>query len=106
MINVMEEGFEEVTILGKPALFTSLRLDRATVPPGYFVSEVQDDGQGEVTILARHIMVHHWGSLITRDEIELPGSGYLDINPDDLSFGIGGCRRMKDFMEKYPPSMG
>jgi hypothetical protein len=36
--NAMTEDFEE---LGKPALFTSLRIDRNTVPRGYHLYEVR-----------------------------------------------------------------
>ncbi len=106
LFNAMEIGYEEVTILGKPALFTSLRLDRSTVPSGYYVYEVQDDGQGDAVLVARYIMVQHMGSLITRDKIDLPDSDYLDIEPDDLSFTFDGCRCMVDFMGKYPPNSG
>ena len=103
--NAMEESFEEVTILEKPALFTSIRIDRGTVPQGYHLYEVRhdDDCQGDAVQIARGIMVNHWGSLITREEIALPPDGYLDIEPEDLNYGAGECRSMNDFMEKYPP---
>jgi hypothetical protein len=102
--NATEEPFEEVTILDMPALFTSLRLDRATVPAGYHVYEVRhdDDHHGDAVQIARDIMVNHWGSLITRDEIKLPDDGYLDIEPDALNFCNGDCDSMSSFMEKYP----
>lgn len=101
--NAMEEDFEEVTILDKPALFTSVRIDRNTVPRDYHLYEVRhdDDCQGDAVQIARGIMVNHWGTLITRDEIKLPADGYLDINPDDLNFAAGNCRSMKEFMEQY-----
>lgn len=102
--NAMEESFEEVTILDMPALFTSLRIDRNTVPVGYHVYEVRhdDDHQGDAVQIARAIMVNHWGSLITRDEITLPDGKYRDIDPDALNFVDGDCRCMSDFMKKYP----
>jgi hypothetical protein len=98
------ESFEEVTILDKPALFTPIRIDRNTVPRGYHLYEVRhdDDCQGDAVQIARGIMVNHWGTLITRDEIKLPPDGYLDIEPDALNYGTGVCRSMSDYMEKYP----
>jgi hypothetical protein len=103
-VNAMEEIFEEVTILNIPALFISLRIDRRTVPAGYHVYEVRhdDDCQGDAVQIAQGIMVNHWGSLITRDEIALPDGKYLDIDPDALVFAPNDCRCMSDFMEKYP----
>lgn len=101
----MEETFDEVTILGKPALFTCIRIERSTVPKGYQLYEVRhdDDCRGDAVQIARGIMVNHWGSLITREEIKLPSDGRLDIEPEDLNYGCGDCHTMKDFMEKYPP---
>jgi hypothetical protein len=101
--NALTEDFEEVTILDKPALFTPLRIDRSTVPHGYYLYEVRhdDDCSGDAVQIARNIYVNHWGSLITRDEIALP-DGFLDIEPEDLNYGTGDCRSMRDFMAKYP----
>ena len=103
--NAMKEDFEEVTILNKPALFTSIRIDRSTIPRGYHLYEVRhdDDCQGDAVQIARGIMVNHWGTLITREEIKLPSDGYLDIEPEALNYDTGGCHNMKEFMEKYPP---
>lgn len=101
--NAMTEDFEEVTILGKPALCTPLRIERSTVPDGFHLYEVRhdDDCQGDVVQIARSIIVNHWGSLITQDEINLPADGYLDIEPDDLNYGVGDCRSMKEAMAQW-----
>jgi len=101
--NAMTEDFQEATILGKPALFTPVRIDRSTLPHGYHLYEVRhdDDCQGDAVQIARNIYVNHWGSLITRDEITLL-DGFLDIEPDDLNYSVGDCRSMGDFMAKYP----
>jgi hypothetical protein len=100
----MRESYEEATILGQPALFTPIRIDRSTVPRGYHLYEVRhdDDCKGDAVQIARNIMVNHWGSLVTRDEIKLPSDGYLDIEPEDLNYDTGDCRSMKAFMAQYP----
>ena len=97
--------FEEVTILGKPAMFTPLRVERNIVPHGYYAYDVRhdDECQGFAVELGRCIVVNHWGTLITNDEIKLDRNGHLIIEPGDLSYGTGDCRNMKDYMEKYPP---
>ena len=103
-VNAMEEQFEEVTLLDKPALFTPLRIIRDTVPAGYHLYEVRhdDDGRGDAVQIARGILVNHWSSLITADEIELPADGYLDIDPEALNYSTGSCGTLQEFMEKYP----
>jgi hypothetical protein len=102
--NAMTEDFEEVTILDKPALFTPLRIDRSTVPNGYYLYEVRhdDDCRGNAVQLAGNIYVNHWGSLITQDEITLEADGFLDIEPEDLNYSSGDCRSVTEFLTKYP----
>ena len=34
--NAMTERYEEITVCGKPALFTSIRIKRDTVPDGLY----------------------------------------------------------------------
>lgn len=103
--NAITENFEEITILDKPALFTPLRIDRDTVPGGYYLYEVRhdDDCRGDAVQIARNIYVNHWGSLIMRDELAIP-DGILDIEPDDLNYGTGDCRSVRDFVTKHPPT--
>lgn len=92
----MTTDFEEVTIFGKPALFTPIRIDHSTVPVGFYLYEVRhdDDCQGDAVQIAQSIAVNHWGSLVTKDEIQLSADGYLDIEPEDLNYGTGDCRNM------------
>jgi len=102
--DAVTESFVEVTILGRPALFTPGRIDRSTVPQGYHLYEIRhdDDCQGDAVHVARTIAVNHWGSIITSEEIPFPSNGYLDIEPEDLKYGAGGCRTMDDFIAMYP----
>ena len=41
--NAMEERFEEIEVLGKPALFHDMRLERNTIPKGLYLYEVRYD---------------------------------------------------------------
>jgi len=102
----MKETFEEVSIFGKPALFTPIRINRNTVPEGCYLYEIRhdDDGKGDAVQIARNIAVNHLGSLIARHEINLPSDGYLDIEPDDLKYNTGNCRNVEDYVKKYPPN--
>ena len=79
--HAMEETYSEIRVLGKPALFHDLRIDRSTVPRGLYLYEVRsdDDGRGDPVQIAKGIMVNHWGTILTREPIKLPADGYLDI---------------------------
>lgn len=104
--NVMTAAFEEVSVYGKPALFTSLRVDRSTVPDGLYLYELRhaDEDWGDPCHLARSILVNHYGTVLTREPIQLPVEGWLNLNPSDFYFSDGGCRTAAAFQEKYPVS--
>lgn len=104
--NAMDEQYEEIKVLGKPALFHGMRIDRSTVPRGLYLYEVRhdDDDFGNPVQIARGIMVNHFGSIITHEPIKLPPDGHLNIDPEkDWDYAGGDCRTVKEFMEKYPP---
>lgn len=58
--------FERVEVFGKPALFTDLRVDRATVPEGYHIYDVRgsDYDSGKLNTLEHHVYVNHAGTVI------------------------------------------
>lgn len=104
--NAMDEQYEEIKVLGKPALFHDMRIDPSTVPRGLYLYEVRhdDDGFGDPVQIARGILVNHFGSIITQEPIKLPSDGHLNIDPEkDWAYVGGDCRTVKEFMEKYPP---
>lgn len=104
MYNAMKEEFEEITILDKPAILTSVRIDRCTVPSGYHLYNIHRDDLafGGAYNVARTVTESHWGSIITRDKIELPHTGQLKIEPEALQYDTGDCQSMMEFMEKFP----
>ena len=83
-VNVGTARFEEVEILGIPALFTTLRVDRSTIPKGMYAYDMQTDPEdwSQPCLLGRHIAVEHFGTVLTASPIHLPEKGYLDLSPD------------------------
>ena len=45
IFNAMTEHYEEITVCGKPALFTSIRIKRDTVPDGLYTYDVRHDDE-------------------------------------------------------------
>ena len=43
--DAMTEHYEEITVCGKPALFTSIRIKRDTVPEGLYAYDVRHDDE-------------------------------------------------------------
>jgi len=99
----MTETFDEVILFdNKPALFTNARIDRNTVPHGYYAYDLRHGDRGNAVEIARFVGANHFGTVITRDPIKVPSDGQR-MKSRDLNFAGGDSRDMKSFMEKYPP---
>ena len=75
--HAMTEPYEEITVCGKPALFTSIRIKRDTVPDGLYTYDVRHDDEcrGIPCEIAPFVMVNHWGTIIPAEPLELPDDG-------------------------------
>lgn len=96
--------FESVEILGIPALFTTRRVDRSTIPKGMYAYDMQtsEEDWSQPCLLARHITVEHFGTIITASPIPLPTTGYHDLKTGDFALGSGGERMtVAEFEEKW-----
>ena len=104
--DVKKLAYQEVTILGKPALFTECRIDRATVPEGVYRYEMRhaDEDWSEPVTLSRSIVVNYYGTVLTREPFQLPVEGWTTLESDSLVFRDGGCRTLAEFQQKYPVS--
>ena len=63
-VDARKEHYEAVEILGIPGLFTTLRVDRTTIPKGVYAYDTQTSEQdwSQPCLLARHITVEHFGT--------------------------------------------
>ncbi len=107
--NAMTETFEEVTVLDRPMLFMCGRIDRSTVPKGLYVYEVRhdDDQRGDPVEIAEHILVNHWGTLLSSRPIRLLGAPggkpYRLIDPDGDWNYEGVTSTVRQYLERHPP---
>lgn len=86
-LNAATERFEAVEIFGIPGLFATERVNRETVPPGMYAYDMQTSAEdwSQPALLARWIMVEHYGTVLTASPIPLPTGGYLDLKPGDFA---------------------
>lgn len=98
MENANKEKFELVMIDDIPALFTCLRIDRNSIPEGLFGYDVRhdDSGQGIACEIAPFVLVNHWGTVITKQEIPLENKSYFP--KDDINY-LGLNMTLKDFVQ-------
>lgn len=93
MVDAKKETFELAMLDAYPVLFTSARVDLKTVPKDLFCYDVRhdDDGQGIACEVKPHVLVNHWGTVLSKEEIpmEEDGSYYpredLDYSGESLT---------------------
>ena len=103
-VDARKEHYEAVEILGIPGLFTTLRVDRATIPKGVYAYDMQTSEQdwSQPCLLARHITVEHFGTVLTASPVPIPPNGYLDLSPGDFEGQFCGERMtLADFEAKW-----
>jgi len=69
----LANGMEIVLVNNKPYLFTNMRIDRSSIPEGWFAYDVRESegGAGDFCEILRYVLVNHWGTVIGMDELPL-----------------------------------
>ena len=101
-VNARTEEFEHLELFDKPALFTNGRIDRATVPEGWYAYDFRgsDDDPGELYVIEeREVVVNHSGTVLLPEKLEFPKSGRLDAE-DALGF-VGDSLTLDQFCQKH-----
>lgn len=95
------EGFE---LFGRDVLFTGARIDRDTLPRGIYAYDLRHgDDDGVPCTLEKHVVVNHFGTVLTNRPFSLPKEGYKRIGEEDYSFsGLPECL-LEDYMKTHPP---
>ena len=72
--DAMTEDFENIELFEKPALFSSFRIDRSTVPDGWFCYDVRgsDYDPGRLATLEVKVGVNHAGTILSPEKINFP----------------------------------
>lgn len=87
-MDIHKTRFEAVEICGVPALFTVERVRRSELPNGIFAYDMQtsEEDWSQPCLLACHITVEHYGTVLTGQRIDLPENGYRGLTADDFSW--------------------
>ena len=98
-VNASTEEFQH---LDKYALFTNVRIDRSTVPDGWYCYDFRgsDDDPGELHYIEESVAVNHAGSILMPEKLELPASGRLDAR-DAFGFLDEGEMTLHEFCEVH-----
>lgn len=101
-INVMEEEFEVVEVLGQEVLFTEFRVDPATVPEGVYCYELRhgDDDSFPATI-EKKVAVNYFGAILLTKELTFE-KDYISLTYNNFSF-TKEKMTMKEFRQEPQP---
>ena len=101
-INANEADYEKFEVLGHDALFTSLRIDRKTLPEGLYAYDLRDcdDCTGDPCQLKNYVMVNHWGTVVVREPIEGADEG-IDLDKKDYNY-LGKEITLDEFANPAP----
>ena len=96
--------YQLMEIANQEALFSNGRFDRDSLPEGLFCYDIRDDSYGNAARLEPSVVVNHFGSIVTRQPIEFPAEGYIDlIENDDWTFE-GSEMTLVEFMQRAEPA--
>ena len=98
LADARKETFEDVTVFGKPMIFTNLRIDRNTVPKGMYMYEVRhdDECQGIACEVKPVVALNHWGSILSKVEIPMDGGSYYPEN--DINY-MGEYLTIEEYLQ-------
>lgn len=74
-----------VHLFGKDVLVTSWRIDKELVPKGLYVYELRDMLDGRPCQLRENIWVNFYGTVLSKEPIELDGDGSRIIEWYDIT---------------------
>ncbi len=101
-VNANNTDYERFEILGHDALFTSLRIDRNTLPKGLYAYDLREDdyGKGDICELCGFVLVNHFGTAIVKEPIDGADDGIV-IKNHDYNF-LGDEMTIDEFMGNSP----
>ena len=100
--NAMTEDFENIELFEKPALFSSFRIDRATVPDGWFCYDVRgsDHDPGRLATLEVKVGVNHAGTILSPEKIIFPKGRDHRYIGGNINF-LGDSVTIAEFCERH-----
>ena len=101
-VDARTEEFQHIEVFDKFALFTNARIDRTTVPEGWYSYDFRGTGDdpGELRFIEESVVVNHSGSILMPEKLELPASGQLDAW-DEFGFLDECDMTLREFCEVH-----
>ena len=100
-VDARTEKFEHIELFGKPALFTNGRIDRNTVPKGWYCYDFRssDYDPGKLNRVELHVGVNHSGAVLLPEKLDMKGKDYRQVR-GRINF-LGESMTMQEFCEAH-----
>lgn len=103
-INVGNKEYQQIELLGKPALFTNNRLTDTDIPQGLYCYHLRhsDDG-GRFCSVEPKVGVNHGGSVITKEPLDFGTERYISFTEDTEPNFTGEEQTLGEFLRSDEP---
>lgn len=103
-INLEDDEYEKIELLGKTALFSNARLTDADIPEGLYCYHLRhsDDG-GKFCSVEPRVGVNHGGSVILKEPLDFGESGYISLDEETSPNFSGERENFSDFLSDTSP---
>ena len=71
--------YQSMELLGVKGLFTNLRVDRESLPEGFFKYSLREGDDGWLSSVENNVVVNHMGDFVCKQELNLNGQDEYDI---------------------------
>ena len=99
VLDARGEVYDVVDMDGRLCLFSNMRLDRDTIPKGLYCYDVRDSDSldGSFAEVKPFVLVNHWGTIISWEEIALNGQG--SYYPKEEPYFTGIHLSLKEYVQ-------
>ena len=103
-VNLEDDEYEKIGLLGKTALFSNARLTDADIPEGLYCYHLRhsDDG-GKFCSVEPRVGVNHGGSVILKEPLDFGKSGYIPLDEETSPNFSGERENFSDFLSDTSP---
>ncbi|MDR3278010.1 MAG: hypothetical protein LBT12_04485 [Oscillospiraceae bacterium] len=100
-MNIHEHEFDLVEICGKPALYTVSRIDRNTVPKGWYAYDLRHGDAGTPMTAEPLVGVNRAASILTTKPFSFDSIDDPHVDIGDSLYFLGEQRRFDEFTSDY-----
>lgn len=100
-INVKDKKLFEVELLGIRALFTTMRIDKSSIPEGMYYYNLKHDGDDRYpSAVENDSAENYFGAVLTVERLDFQAKSFLPLGHDDFCF-TDEKFYAEDFIAKY-----